>query len=137
MVDILASNIYITDEWMWRILCFLLCPSLSIKGNFKNRLNLYCLTCSDLIFILLCCYRRVLIGPTSSTEKRRNRWVPHNRACQLIGIIFLCIGNSQLYNTILNWNLIGCSTLSQDYCQLIGLYWKIIRSQQWTSSCWK
>ena len=37
-----------------------------------------------------------------------------------IGIIFLFIGNSQwcLYNT--QSILIGCSTLSQEYCKLIG-----------------
>ena len=28
--------------------------------------------------------------------------------------------------TTLSQNLIGCSTLSQEYCQLIGLYWKIM-----------
>ena len=48
-----------------------------------------------------------------------------------IEIIFSCIGNSQ-------WclfNLIGCSKLSQEYCRLIGWYWKIIRKQLCTLTC--
>ena len=28
--------------------------------------------------------------------------------------------------TTLSRNLIGCSTLSQEYCKMIGFYWKII-----------
>ena len=51
-----------------------------------------------------------------------------------IGIIFLFIGNSQwcLYNT--QSILIGCSTLSQEQCNLIDLYWKLMRRQLWTLS---
>ena len=49
-----------------------------------------------------------------------------------IGIIFLFIGKSQLclYNT--QSILIGCSTLSQGYCKLIGLWLKLMRRQLWT-----
>ena len=28
--------------------------------------------------------------------------------------------------------VISCSTLSQEYCELIGLYWKLMRRQLWT-----
>ena len=34
--------------------------------------------------------------------------------------------------TTLSRNLIGGSTLSQEYCKLIGWYWKIMRRQLWT-----
>ena len=52
-----------------------------------------------------------------------------------IGIIFLFIWNSQwcLYNT--QSVLIGCSTLSQEYYKLIGLYWRLMRRQLWTLTC--
>ena len=52
-----------------------------------------------------------------------------------IGIIILCIGNSlwYLYNT--QSNLIGCSTLSQEFLKLIGWCWKIMRRQLWTLTC--
>ena len=33
--------------------------------------------------------------------------------------------------TTLSPNLIGCSALSQEYCKLIGWYWKIMRRQLW------
>ena len=51
-----------------------------------------------------------------------------------IGIIFLCIGNSQccFYAIII---LIGCSTLSQEYCMLIGLCWKTMRRHFWAFTC--
>ena len=46
-----------------------------------------------------------------------------------IRIVFFLIGNSQwcLYNT--QSILIGCSALSQEYCELIGLYWILMRRQ--------
>ena len=34
--------------------------------------------------------------------------------------------------TTLSRNLIDCSTLSQEYCKLIGWYWKIMKRQLWT-----
>ena len=34
--------------------------------------------------------------------------------------------------TALCQHLIGCSTLSQEFCKLIGWYWKIMRWQLWT-----
>ena len=37
--------------------------------------------------------------------------------------------------TILSQNLIGYSTLSQEYCKLIGCLWKIMRHQLWTLAC--
>ena len=46
-----------------------------------------------------------------------------------MGIVFLLIGNSErcLYNT--QSILIGCLTLSQEYCKLIGVYWRLMRKQ--------
>ena len=35
----------------------------------------------------------------------------------------------------LSQNLMGCSTLSQEYCKLIGRYWKIMRKQLGTLTC--
>ena len=35
----------------------------------------------------------------------------------------------------LSRNLIGCSTLSQENCRLIGWYWKIVRTKLWTLTC--
>ena len=32
-------------------------------------------------------------------------------------------------DTKFSQSLIGCSTLSQEYCKLIDLYWKIMRRQ--------
>ena len=59
----------------------------------------------------------------------------HNDGHVYIGIIFLCIGNSQwrLYKT--QSILIGCSTLSQEYCKPIGFFWKLMRRQLWTLTC--
>ena len=37
--------------------------------------------------------------------------------------------------TTLRQTLIGCETLSQDYCKLISWYYKIIRGQLWTLIC--
>ena len=37
--------------------------------------------------------------------------------------------------TTLSRNLIGCSTLSQEYCKLIGWYWEKMRRQLWTLTC--
>ena len=37
--------------------------------------------------------------------------------------------------TTLSRNLIGCSTLSQEYCKLIGSYRKIMRRQLLTLTC--
>ena len=37
--------------------------------------------------------------------------------------------------TTLSQNLMGCSTLSQEYCKLIGRYWKIMRKQLGTLTC--
>ena len=37
--------------------------------------------------------------------------------------------------TTLSRNLNGCSTLSQEYCKLIGWYWKIMRRHLWTLTC--
>ena len=37
--------------------------------------------------------------------------------------------------TTLSPNLIGCSTLSQEYCKLISWYWNIMRRQLWTLTC--
>ena len=37
--------------------------------------------------------------------------------------------------TTLSQNLMGCSTLSQEYCELIGRYWKIMRKQLGTLTC--
>ena len=48
-----------------------------------------------------------------------------------IEAIFLCIeipNDIHVYTT-LSENLIGCSTLSQRYCKLIGWYWIIMRAQ--------
>ena len=45
------------------------------------------------------------------------------------------VGNSQWAYTILSQNLIGCLTLSQGYCKLIGCLWKIMRRQLWTLIC--
>ena len=49
-----------------------------------------------------------------------------------IGIIFFCIGNPQWCSYNNQPILIGCLTLSQEYCKLIGLYWKLMRRQLWT-----
>ena len=43
------------------------------------------------------------------------------------------IPNHAIYDT--QSILIGCSTLSQEYCKLIGLYWKSMRRQLWTLTC--
>ena len=51
-----------------------------------------------------------------------------------LSTIVLEIPNKAWY-TALSWNLIGCSTLSQEYCKLIGWYWKIMRRQFWTLKC--
>ena len=48
-------------------------------------------------------------------------------------IIFFWIGNGA--SATLSQNLIGCSTLSQEYCKLIGSYWKIMRRQHWNKTC--
>ena len=52
-----------------------------------------------------------------------------------IGIVFLFIGKSQwcLYHS--QSILIGCSTPRQEYCKLIGSYWKSMRRQLWTLTC--
>ena len=46
-----------------------------------------------------------------------------------IGIVFLFIGNLLDAYTNTQSILTGCSTLSQEYCKLIGLYWKLMRRQ--------
>ena len=46
-----------------------------------------------------------------------------------IGIILICNGNSNDAYTTLSQNLIGCSTLSQEYCKLIGWYKKTMWRQ--------
>ena len=38
-------------------------------------------------------------------------------------------------STILSQNLIGCSTLSQEYCKLIGWHCKVMGRQLWTLAC--
>ena len=51
-----------------------------------------------------------------------------------IEIVSLFFGNFQLclYTQSI---LIGCSTLRQGYCKLIGLYWILMRRQLWTLKC--
>ena len=43
------------------------------------------------------------------------------------------IANDALWNT--QCIRIGCSTLSQEFCRLIGLYWRLMRRQLWTLTC--
>ena len=42
--------------------------------------------------------------------------------------------SSDVYTT-LSRNLISCLILSQEYCKLIGWYWKIMWRQLWTWTC--
>ena len=44
----------------------------------------------------------------------------------------LCGGNPYNAYTTLRQNLIHCSKLSQEYCEMIGWYWKI---KHWTLTC--
>ena len=52
-----------------------------------------------------------------------------------IGIEVLFIGNSQRWLSKTQSILIGCSTLSQKYCKLIALYWKLMRRHLLTLTC--
>ena len=51
--------------------------------------------------------------------------VPQSIGHVNIGVIFYCIGHPKW--CIYSRNPIGCSTLSQEYCKLIGWFWKIVR----------
>ena len=52
-----------------------------------------------------------------------------------IGTLFLWIENSKCCLNSAQSNLIGCSTLSQEYCKLIIWYCKIMRRQFWKFTC--
>ena len=75
---------------------------------------------------------------TSSLYSSLDSWLGGNRACYCWNYFLLYwklpVMHSIAYTT-LSQNLIGCSTLSQEYCNLIGWYWKIMRRQLWILTC--
>ena len=83
-----------------------------------------------------------LLGPSkrSSLQSKRGNYswlgfifdvIGHDN----LGIILLVNGNSQWCSYNPQSVLICCSTLSQEYCKLIGLYCKLMRRPRWTLTC--
>ena len=86
--------------------------------------------CSHEMSGLICYIAIVLHLPGDMCHSGCGLWIEHVN----LWIIFVFIGYSQSYlqHTL---SILGCLTISKEYCKLIGLNWKLMRRQLWASTC--
>ena len=121
-----TSNSYFTTPTLHKTCqrCTLVMMTQKIVCNISKQL------CSHEKSGLMCYIAIVLHLPGDMSHSGCGLWIEHVN----IGIIFVFIGYSQSYlqHTL---SILGCLTISKEYCKLIGLNWKLMRRQLWASTC--